>query len=357
MNKWIFSIKIDIITLFLPVWLIWIVCFLLPEPFLNQNLPLWIWVLIVMGIDVSHVWSTIFRTYLDKGEFKRHQKVLIFTPIIIFVSLFVIASFSIIWFWRVMAYLALHHFIKQQYGFLAIYRAKSKLKLGKIFNDKWIIYFSMLYPVFYWHFANKRKFQWFHSGDFFNFFSFIKFNENTWHIFHILYVLIILAWLVEEIYYNHQNFAWGKNLWILTTAGNWFLGIVYFNSDIAFTLTNVVGHGIPYIVLVFFYVEKKKSLTQSKIYFWLTFKNIAFMFFIIILLAFLEEYCWDWLLNRQKSLFFNLFLNYPTHLIQNHYLQAFFFSLLSIPQVSHYIIDGYIWKNNKKNPYLKKILL
>ena len=39
----------------------------------------------------------------------------------------------------------------------------------------------------------------------------------------------------------------------ITTALCWHVGIITFNSDYAFTVTNVVIHGIPYLVLVYWY--------------------------------------------------------------------------------------------------------
>ena len=38
---------------------------------------------------------------------------------------------------------------------------------------------------------------------------------------------------------------------MVTTALCWGLGIVVFNSDYAFTVTNVIIHGVPYMALVY----------------------------------------------------------------------------------------------------------
>lgn len=356
---WLFSAPIDVFGLGLPVCITWLACFLLPNDFLHQPLPLWMWVVFILGIDVSHVWSTIFRTYLDREEFSRHYKVLIYTPLLVFALLFCVAIYSTLWFWRVMAYLALHHFIKQQYDFLAIYRAKYGRKTIKFFRDKWVIYMAMLYPVIFWHLDGQREFNWFVKGDFF------VFNHHSINyillIFNYLYWIVILCWFLEELYRTRQNqlpIAWGKILWMLTTAGNWYLGIVYFNSDVAFSLTNVVAHGIPYLTLIFVYVERKKMIKKTNLDISLmkiTF-NILAMLLIVLLLALTEEYFWDLWLNRQKTDFFGQFLGYPMPLLQNPIFQAAALALLSIPQVSHYIIDGYIWKGGPKNPDLKAIL-
>ena len=88
---WLFGKHKDLSLLFIPVWIIWIVLFFLPNNFLQNDVPLWIWVVFILGIDVTHVWSTIFRTYLDKEEFNNHKTVLILAPIIAFILLFGIA--------------------------------------------------------------------------------------------------------------------------------------------------------------------------------------------------------------------------------------------------------------------------
>ena len=117
---------------------------------MSFNFVLWIWVVFVMGIDVGHVWSTIFRTYLDKEEFRLHRSLLLAAPLFSFIVVFGLAWYSPLWFWRCLAYLAVFHFIKQQYGFVALYKAKANdFKTLKIISDKFIVYFATLYPVFY----------------------------------------------------------------------------------------------------------------------------------------------------------------------------------------------------------------
>jgi len=164
---WLFSKTTDLFLLGLPVWFCWLVCFSLPEETLNRELPVWTWVVIVICIDVSHVWSTLFRTYLDKDEFSNHSRLLKTAPLISFGLCFLAAAVSISLFWSMLAYLALYHFVKQQYGFMQLYRAKyGRIQIKKLFSDKFIIYMSMLYPVLFWHINYDREFEWFVSGDF-----------------------------------------------------------------------------------------------------------------------------------------------------------------------------------------------
>lgn len=359
-NIWIFNKKIDLWLVFLPVWLIWIACFLLPEDLLQQEVSVWVWLIFVIGIDVSHVWSTIFRTYADREEFNNHKKLLLLAPLIAFILFFVISGLSQPLFWRVLAYIALYHFVKQQYGFMRIYKAKAGDFKSKIIKDEWIIYTGMIYPVIYWHLTDRRNFSWFVDGDFLNYYhmlSDLPMDLIFW-ITNGIYWLIIVSWLIQEVILK-SIFLYGKILWILTTAINWYLGIVYFNSDLVFTITNIVAHGIPYLVLILFYVEKKKEIQSS------TYVSkqkgllirIVLMILIVLILAFGEEYFWDMLIYREREWIFEAVLPFPLEAFSNRWWQAFGIALLTVPQATHYIIDGFIWKSGPKNPHLKSVLM
>ncbi len=348
--NWLFSKRHDLLILYAPVWICWIGAFLLPDRFHATPAPLWIWVLFVLGIDVSHVWSSIFRTYLDKEEFSNHRRLLIWAPVLSFLGAATIASISVALFWRILAYVAVYHFIKQQYGFMRIYKAK-KGDFGKqLITDNFVIYLSMLYPVLFWHLTQDRQFAWFVEGDF------VMLNTSAMSgsyllVGNLIYLLLGVCWLLQEIL-RKAPFAWGKVLWIATTFGNWYLGIIYFNSDIIFTITNVVAHGVPYMALIIFYQQRKLRIQKVPITAFYPLLVIG----AVLLLAMAEEYFWDIWLNHEHASFFGKFLPYWNAELSTT-LMVLATALLAVPQITHYIIDGFIWKNNVKNPYLKKILL
>jgi hypothetical protein len=355
---WLFSNKIDLLLLALPVWIAWLICFLLPDEILHAELSLWVWVVLVIGFDVSHVWSTLFRTYLDKDERKNHQSVLWWAPILgFFLSLFV-SLWSIDWFWRVLAYTALYHFVKQQYGFLRLYMAKlGHVNYHKKISDGTAIYVAMLYPIVFWHFSSDRVFSWFVDHDFLSF----HLELSPWVYFgaSLLFFVFMLFWWIEDIILCKQNNLsrpYGKWIWVWSTAFNWYLGIVYFNSDFAFTITNVVAHGLPYLVLIYIYVLKKNKLSKGN---WLSHAGWKYGVLIlasILVLALGEEYLWDMYLYRDNVWFFESIVPYPFDLLSNPFAQSLALALLSLPQVTHYILDGYIWKANAHNPFLNKVI-
>jgi hypothetical protein len=278
------------------------------------------------------------------------------------------ASISTAMFWTVLAYIALYHFIKQQYGFMQLYRTKfGRTDFNKRISDKFAIYISMLYPVFYWHINTQRSFSWFVDGDFINLSQWVS-QADLWdmslltlinHTGSILYFTILGFWLLEELYFTRKHqlkIPWGKLIWVLTTAGNWYLGIVYFNSDFAFSLTNVVAHGIPYLVLLFYYVERKKILQTPSIPYAKIASHVGFMLFVVFILAIGEEYLWDMFLFRDNEHFFGSLIEYPLEVLKSPHWKALAFAVLSLPQVTHYVLDGFIWKKNDKNPYLGEVL-
>ena len=373
-RNWLFSRNADLLLLFAPVWLTWVFCFAVPREWLGADLPIWVWVVFVLGIDVSHVWSTLFRTYMDREEFHNHRDLLVYTPLVCFGICFFIAAASQLWFWRTLAYFALFHFIRQQYGFMALYRARSRhFSPPKRFSDSWMIYLSMLYPVLCWHLTADRYFSWFVDGDFLTLGILpgtlsVNLDAVRWFLAQFgnsIYWLLFLLWFVEEVMVHRRTqtpMPWGKITWILTTAFNWYLGIVYFNSDLAFTVTNVVAHGIPYIVLVFFYVERKKTIRREPGTslggrftrgFWI---RVAAMSALILAFAMFEEFLWDMLLYRDYAVFFEALVDYPMAVVGSPLAQAAALALLSVPQTTHYVVDGFIWKRGPKNPHLKAVL-
>src|SRR5580704_14465822 len=88
-----------------------------------KETPLWLWILLVLGIDVAHVYSSLFRTYFDKEEFKRRRTLYLVVPTICWLGgIAIYALFGATLFWSGIAYFAIYHFVRQQYGFLMLYR-------------------------------------------------------------------------------------------------------------------------------------------------------------------------------------------------------------------------------------------
>lgn len=358
---WLFSRNADLGILFLPVWLMWIVLVVFSDQLQTMELPIWAWAIFILGIDVSHVWSSLFRSYGDKSEFKAHPKLFILAPILVFVLSILLLNFSILWFWRIMAYLAIFHFIKQQYGFTALYQFKTGKRATRWLSDKFVIYLATLYPVVFWHFRSDADFNWFVHNDFLPVNAY--FNIDTWPLLvlglNLIYWGILAIWAFQEWKaFRKGEGSLGKTLWVLTTAVNWWLGIVYYNSDVIFSVSNVVAHGIPYLALIYFYRVRKTSLREKqKMSFIRRFRWALLLLFTVGIIAMVEEYFWDMLIYREHGSFFEVIYPYQLEQLSTTWPIILVMALLAMPQQVHYVIDGFIWKFNKKNPFVKSMFV
>ena len=132
-----------------------------------------------------------------------------------------------------------------------------------------------------------------------------------------------------------------KHLLIIGTIVSWYLSIVYYNNDLIFTLFNVITHGIPYMALVYF-TEIKSKNTNFKFLGNLNTKNSwKYHILVLLIIAFIEELIWEITHWQENFEFTNEFL------VNQKYLW-FWIPLLALPQLTHYILDGFIWKNKKK---------
>ena len=91
---------------------------------LNDESPDWTWITAVLLIDVAHVWSTSFRVYFDTEELKRRLWLYVLVPVAAYAVGVALYSEGELNFWRVLAIVAVFHFVRQQYGWVALYRRK-----------------------------------------------------------------------------------------------------------------------------------------------------------------------------------------------------------------------------------------
>ena len=138
-----------------------------PFGLLETDTPDWIWIGAILMIDVAHVYSTGFRVYFDLPELKRRPWLYGLTPLLAFLVGMAIYSEGEATFWRLLAYLAVFHFVRQQYGWVALYRSRAG-ETGRVgfWIDTVAIYMATLYPLIHWHSNLPRKFWWFLEGDF-----------------------------------------------------------------------------------------------------------------------------------------------------------------------------------------------
>lgn len=336
-KKWLFSAPVDL-SVFLGSAILSLALLAIGWRFgfLHDESPDWTWISAVLLIDVAHVWSTSFRVYFDAEEFKRRIWLYALVPIFGYAVGVALYSESGLVFWRALATVAVFHFIRQQYGWVNLYRAKLREKSNITWwIDAAAIYLATVYPLAFWMTSLPRNFNWFVENDFFVLPPIVE------KVLFPIYVTALTTYFGKSIYlYLKDGFLnIGKDIVVATTAVCWYVGIVALNSDYAFTVTNVIIHGVPYFALIYFYAKSKRE-TAGRFYRKLSSNWIVFLA-TLWALAYVEELVWNRGVWHERNWLFGASWNtenWKTYLVP----------LLAVPQLTHYILDGFIWrrKNN-----------
>lgn len=355
-QPWIYSPKVDLLFILGPAFFVTALVILLQDQVDTfAFVPPWLWLLLVVGVDVTHVYSTVFRTYFDKVEMQKRQAMYLLTPLIAWVAGCLLYSLGSMIFWRALAYLAVFHFVRQQYGFMMIYGRKEDHRFKLI--DKLAIYSATIYPLIYWH-GHERNLNWFIEGDFFKIDSLAIVL-----VAGFAYAAILLAYLTKELLLWRQShgFNYPRNLMLLGTALSWLFGIVIFDNDVAFTAINVISHGVPYLALMWVYGRNQTQLQGEKSSF--KFHWVAKIFqrkwvpaYLAVLFAwaYFEESLWDGLIWHEHGTV--LYFAEKFSIINSEQTLVWLVPLLAMPQITHYVLDAFIWRMQQSNTNWKEIL-
>lgn len=358
-QPWLKSSSFDLLFILLPSFISVIIAFVFADAIGRPTeVSLAAWLTLIVGIDVSHVYSTLFRTYFNSNEFKENKVILTLIPLMVWlagVGLYTLGSQI---FWRVIAYVAVFHFVRQQYGFLRLYcRSEQNDRFGRWLSAL-VVYLATLYPIIYWHAHQPRNFHWFVDGDFM-----VGLPPIVSQVTGGLYSLVLPIYFLYEIWkYRRANFLnIPKNAIVIGTSLSWYVGIVHFNGDLTFTVTNVVSHGIPYMALVWLYGERQKERSDSPLIlgrfsYRFFFSRFSLPLFLLVLMffAFLEEGLWAGLVWREHLEAFGVLAHLPE--ITATDTLSWLVPLLTLPQATHYVLDGFIWKIRDSDANWQKIL-
>jgi hypothetical protein len=343
-KAWIFSRRLDLAVFVGPAVAALALIALGPALGVGDDgaLPEWGWIVAVLLVDVAHVWSTVFVTYLDPVELRRRPLLYLATPLAGWAAgIAVYAIGGALAFWRGLAYLAVFHFVRQQYGWVMLYRARvgERDALGKQI-DGGTIYLATIFPLLWWHAHLPRRFDWFVTGDFADG---VPFALAT--IAGVAYAAFAIAYVVRAAR-GPRN--WGKHALVATTAACWYAGIVATNSDYAFTVTNVLVHGVPYLALVYVYARATAAADRATARgpgAQLLAHGALALLATVWALAFVEELIWDRAVWHDRPWLFGA----GTDRASWH---AWLVPLLAVPQLTHYVLDGFLWRR-RSNPRLR----
>lgn len=348
---WLHSPSFDLLFFLSPLYLSSMIVLASAPHLGTYQISPWLWLLLVVGIDVTHVYATLYRTYFDRSILARAPTLLIGIPLASFFAAMMLYSIKPMVFWRALAYLAVFHFIRQQYGFVRLY---GRHDLG-LFTSVWprrlenaTVYASMLYPLAYWHTKEARNYSWLIEGDFV--LTMPPWLERaSWVLYMALLVIYATLTLADYLWRRRHNAP--KLLFVIGTALSWYVGIVAFNNDFAFTVTNVISHGIPYLALIWLVKNRELQTMRpphpSQLLHKLLKPRWLLGFIAIPLgLAYGEEYLWDGLLWTEHQTLFPFSDKLPN--LADSHLLLWIVPFLALPQMTHYLLDAFIWRKSMR---------
>lgn len=329
---------------------------------LERDAPEWTWIGGVLLVDVAHVWATAFVVYFDPAELRRRPWLYALVPGLAWGIGWAVHSESPAAFWRVLAYLAVFHFVRQQVGWVALYRARcgERDAFGRRL-DTAAVMLATVYPLTWWHAHLPRRFRWFVEGDF------AAVPEIAARCLEPVFWIVLAAYFGRSVLRGVRDgfFNPGKDLVVGTTAACWYVGIVLLDSDFAFTATNVLIHGVPYLVLVQHVrrvpavahevdagteqgttsaaagssepgaAKKSRSVRRIGSTWWVLLASVW-------ALAYFEELLWDRAVWHERAWLFG-----PAW--ETDGARDAVVALLAVPQVAHYVLDGFVWRR-RSNP-------
>ncbi len=303
-----------------------------------------VWIAAVLLVDVAHVWASLYRTYLDPDARRRHAALLRGAPLLVFLLGFMAHAIAPALFWTALAYVAVFHFIKQQEGFVALYlRAGGEVGPGSAGDRrlaKLAVWLSTAGPVIWWHARLPREFAWFIDGDFIPGAPALLGTLAVW-----AQVPVLLAFALRRIRLGRRGHPMVAIL-VALTALSWNLGIVWFDDDRVFTISNVFIHGVPYMALV--WIAGGRETVARKLGPGRPVVVLAAGFYLVLVaLAFTEEALWDRLVWHEHGALFG-----AGEVELDELALALVVAALSVPQATHYLLDRWIWRVGPRNPKL-----
>lgn len=336
-QPWLRSATFDGMWLLGPAWVVGIVLLLFPgmRDAGDALTPL-TWLLLVVAVDVAHVHATLFRTYLDREELQIRTGLYVAVPLVAYVLGVMLYVSGEHVFWSVLAYAAVFHFIRQQYGLMMLYRRSDRDMPGWMLRvDQAFVYGATLYPLLWWHAHLPREYVWFVPGDF------LPVSRALMPTATSVYLALLAVWCLLHLWRALSGrFNLPLFLLLAGTALSWYCGIVLTDGDLGFTFANVLAHGVPYVALVWIYRTNKLQRDQPVRRHWMSGWQVYLAS--LLLLAWIEEGIWDGMIWREHVELFG-WSGWLPQLESEDWL-SLTVPLLALPQATHYILDGFIWR-------------
>lgn len=361
------SVPADLVCFVLPV-VVAVVLLPVTRSLGRLEVPLVWWLPLGVFLEVAHVYATLFRTVLDSQWSSRNWKLCATVGPSLFLIMVLVNTCVGTWLgWSLLTYVAMFHFARQPYWIICLYKARRGEKdiIGQHF-DYWACLAGAVLPILLWHpgaFYDKghRYLSWFGIEEEFLF----RLPRWTTRPLWAAFCSVPLLWYWREawLWRRGRSLNIGK-LWIMFAQYfTWFMGVREKAAVTSLAFINLV-HGVSSLALVRHVAQRRYRIWRRD------FPDIPLTSVdklcesiiaspwrylgVCIAFAILEEVSWDVLILHEYCP--KMILGFRLPRLQG-VTKGIVTSVLMMPQLSHYVLDDFIWRMSTRNPGLKEAVL
>ncbi len=293
-------------------------------PFMNDRESITFLIVGFLGLavaDAGHVYTTAWRLATEKSIYSKLITYAI--PVAVFVTIFLWYYFKIPLLWSAVVYATFFHHIRQFYGVSRWYQRLNK-NLRK--TSDFFLYTLTIMPLVMLHFTTGIEFTYYTDQD-------ILFYPSNTILYPLLavYILLVIAWLAWEafLYFKKNQKELNRFFSVLGPAALYLLAMIGAKDyREAVFIPLLLGHGIPYIAIISWRLDKKQKLKAKKF-------SIIFGLVLVSAVA----------LGTAEMVVQEGFLDISYQYLNNapSTFWAAIIALYLTPLISHYLWDMYIW--------------
>ncbi len=275
-------------------------------------------------VDGSHVYSTLLVSYSDPEMFRKLKPILIAVPLSIFALAFVshfsgYRSYFIIF----LAYLAVIHFIRQEFGWMKLAtRLDPSCPRWLARLDIFSSYAMTILPML-WFLRNSGPAHWYEKGDM------VAVPDIIGNTALNLYLPVVFVFLAGNIWHSYKTKTINstKFLVAINTFFGWYMAKIHVQNAYIAVWLLIFHHGFPYYFLVF----KTERITATGWRARLGPLRVPAMYLTCVALF-------------GAVFYFPQLIGSPQELKSIPHLKSAIYAFAVFPQASHFILDAYIWK-------------
>ncbi len=278
-------------------------------------------------LDLPHVYSSFARIGMDHEDFRRRRKLYLGLPFVLFLIISFSAHFAKSMTISTVTYLNMIHRVRQDFGWIMYSRRMATEPRGLgLWIDKAMAYNLTIFPLLWLHTLAPKDAWWLFPGD-------LAFSVSEFWIGILLYIHwllsgLYLGWVAFQFYIKRPlNLT--KLYLLISIWVAWYVGLVFFNGS---TWMIDFFHTMPYLFLIYHFGSRKWA----------------------------GEVGWRGNYVRGFRVWIAYFglvsLAYMTLKVPGADQNMWLYTLLVFPSVTHYVLDGFIWRTGPSNPDLSLIL-